>query len=91
MFTSVAEVAKNGLKLPSKGSVENTIGRVSDNELGSTISSLLSLLSSELSLSAKAYEDIGFAYEDAVSRGKLTVICGSLYLYSDLYEHLNKN
>ena len=38
--------------------------------------------------SGTAENDIGRAYELALSRGVLTVICGSLYLYSDLMEYL---
>ena len=37
-----------------------------------------------------AYENIGDAYEDAISRGTLVVICGSLYLYKDFREYLDK-
>jgi dihydrofolate synthase/folylpolyglutamate synthase len=35
-----------------------------------------------------AIPDIGEAYREATGRGRLTVICGSLYLYKDLYEYL---
>ena len=38
----------------------------------------------------ESHEDIGFAYRKAISYGKLTVICGSLYLYKDLCEYLQK-
>ena len=32
---------------------------------------------------------VGEAYEAAVAEGRLTVICGSLYLYRDLMLYLN--
>ena len=37
-----------------------------------------------------AFDTVGAAYERAVSEGRLTVICGSLYLYKDFMEYLNK-
>jgi folylpolyglutamate synthase/dihydropteroate synthase len=37
-----------------------------------------------------AMPDIADAYTEAKRRGKLTVICGSLYLYKDLSEYLEK-
>ena len=45
---------------------------------------------SEYGFSGSAYEEIGDAYHDATSRGKLTVICGSLYLYKDFREFYDK-
>lgn len=42
-------------------------------------------------ITGDAFEDIGEAYEAAKRLGKLTVICGSLYLYKDLCEYLEKN
>ena len=38
----------------------------------------------------EAFEEIGDAYRAALSRGKLTVICGSLYLYKDFREFYDK-
>lgn len=38
----------------------------------------------------EAYENVGDAYEAALKAGRLTVICGSLYLYRDFREYLNK-
>lgn len=36
------------------------------------------------------FDTVGKAYTEALSRGKLTVICGSLYLYKDFYEECLK-
>ena len=38
----------------------------------------------------EAFEDIVEAYYEAKKRGRLTVICGSLYLYRDFREFLDK-
>ncbi len=42
----------------------------------------------EYGISGVAFEDIGDAYMEAKGREKLTLICGSLYLYKDLHEYL---
>lgn len=44
----------------------------------------------EIGFSGEAFNDIGNAYEWALKEGRLTVICGSLYLYKDFKEYLNK-
>ncbi len=44
-----------------------------------------------LGFSGDAYSDIGEAYEAALQKNRLTVICGSLYLYKDLKEYLDGN
>ena len=38
-----------------------------------------------------AYEDIGEAYEYALSLGNTVIVCGSLYLYKDFKEYLERN
>lgn len=43
----------------------------------------------ELGFVGEAYDSIGAAYERALELGRLTVICGSLYLYRDLTEYLD--
>ncbi len=45
---------------------------------------------SELGYSGKAFSAVGEAYEWAISCGRLTVVCGSLYLYKDFKEYLMK-
>ena len=45
----------------------------------------------ELGYASEAFEEISDAYQAAIARGELTVICGSLYLYKDLCEYLKKN
>ena len=44
----------------------------------------------ELGYAGEAYDTVGAAYERAIEIGELTVICGSLYLYRDFSEYLNK-
>lgn len=41
-----------------------------------------------LGIKGKYFEEIGDAYEYAMSLGRLTVICGSLYLYKDFTEYM---
>lgn len=43
-----------------------------------------------LGIPGTAYPEIGDAYEAAVKTGRLTVICGSLYLYGDLKAYLEE-
>ncbi len=45
-----------------------------------------------LGFSGEAFENVGDAYEHALKTGRLTVICGSLYLYGDFkrYENAKK-
>lgn len=44
-----------------------------------------------LGAKASAYESIGEAYEAAKNSGKLIVLCGSLYLYKDFAEGVEKH
>ncbi|MBE6537414.1 MAG: bifunctional folylpolyglutamate synthase/dihydrofolate synthase [Ruminococcaceae bacterium] len=41
---------------------------------------------SKLGYDGKFYESIKDAYDEAISLGKLTIVCGSLYLYKDFTE-----
>ncbi len=41
-------------------------------------------------VAGEAYAEIGDAYEATKATGRLTLICGSLYLYKDLREYLDK-
>ncbi len=43
----------------------------------------------QLGFYGEAFENIGDAYELALSKDKLTVICGSLYLYKDFKDYEN--
>lgn len=43
-----------------------------------------------LGISGTAYPEVAEAYKAAVNTGRLTVICGSLYLYKDLKSALSK-
>ena len=44
----------------------------------------------ELGFFGPAFNTVGEAYEWALEEGRLTVICGSLYLYKDFKEYLNE-
>lgn len=46
--------------------------------------------SEEYGVFGEYFEEIGEAYERAIELNRLTVICGSLYLYKDFSEYLNK-
>ncbi len=80
---------KDSLALLSVGSTEFIFTTVKDNPRAATAKELKARAEG-YGYSGEAREDIGEAYELAKSRGKLTVICGSLYLYKDLNEYLNK-
>ncbi len=73
---------KRSLELLSRGETEFIFTTVKNNPRAMTASELRERALS-LGFEGVAYDEIGDAYRDAVSRGKLTVICGSLYLYSD--------
>ena len=44
----------------------------------------------EYGFTGEFYDEIGDAYAQAKKMGRLTVICGSLYLYKDLNEYLTR-
>ena len=77
------------LTLLSDGYTEFIFTTVKDNPRAMKAWELKSR-AEEYGFSGKAYEEIGDAYRDAVSRGRLTVICGSLYLYKDFKEFYGK-
>ncbi len=77
------------LKLLSLGDTEFIFTAVKNNPRASSANELKEIAES-LGYNGEAYEDIGEAYEAALSKGKLTVICGSLYLYKDFREYLDK-
>jgi dihydrofolate synthase/folylpolyglutamate synthase len=79
----------DSLRMLSEAETEFIFTTVKDNPRADTGASLKKRAEA-LGFCGYATEDIGEAYELARSRGALTVICGSLYLYRDLSEYLNK-
>ncbi len=77
------------LKLLSDGDTEFIFTTVKDNSRAMSAEELKAAAES-YGFSGDAYEEIGYAYREAISRGKLTVICGSLYLYKDFREFYDK-
>ena len=80
---------KDSLTLLSRGDTQFIFTTVKDNPRASSAAELKAR-AAEYGFSGDAYEDIGEAYEAAVALGKLTVICGSLYLYKDFSEYMNR-
>ena len=80
---------KESLQLLSENGTEFIFTTVKDNPRASSAEEL-KRRAAEYGYTGDAYEEIGDAYEAARSRGQLTVICGSLYLYGDLMRYLNK-
>ena len=81
---------ERSLELLSSPDTEFIYTTVKDNPRAMSAEALAEKAAS-LGKPGTAYEEIGDAYRDAIGRGKLTVICGSLYLYKDLREFLDKN
>ncbi len=79
---------KESLRLLSLGNTDFIFTTVKNNPRASGAVEL-SARAKALGYIGDAFEDIGDAYEEAVRRGKLTVICGSLYLYKDFREYLD--
>ena len=77
------------LKLLSEGETEFVFTTVKDNPRAMSAYELKKTAES-FGFSGEAFEEIGDAYREAVSRGRLTVICGSLYLYKDFKEFLGE-
>ncbi|MBE6634663.1 MAG: bifunctional folylpolyglutamate synthase/dihydrofolate synthase [Ruminococcaceae bacterium] len=80
---------KNSLRMLSENETEFIFTTVRDNPRAMTAKALAAR-ASDLGFSGVAFEDIGEAYEEARRRSRLTVICGSLYLYKDLKEYLER-
>ncbi len=78
---------KESLKLLSKGTTEFIFTTVKDNPRASGANEL-KIRAEKLGFAADAYENIGDAYEKALSKENLTIICGSLYLYKDFREYI---
>ncbi len=77
------------LSLLKEGKTEFIFTTVKDNPRAMSAAELKKKAES-YGFSGEAYEEIGDAYRAAISRGKLTVICGSLYLYKDFREFYDK-
>lgn len=77
------------LKMLNYGNTEFVFTEVKNNPRAMNASDLKEK-ALEYGISGTALADIGDAYEYALSRGVLTVICGSLYLYKDLQEYFEK-
>lgn len=80
---------KNSLKMLSACEAEFIYTTVKDNPRAMSANEL-SQRAEALGYPGAAFEDIGEAYYEAKKRGRLTVICGSLYLYRDFREFLDK-
>ena len=80
---------ERSLELLSSPDTEFIYTTVKDNPRAMSAEALAEKAAS-LGKPGTSYEEIGDAYRDAIGRGKLTVICGSLYLYKDLREFLDK-
>ncbi len=80
---------EESLYLLSRGKTEFIFTTVKDNPRAESADGLKER-AEFLGYDGEAYKDIGDAYEAALSKGKLTVICGSLYLYKDFKEYLDK-
>ncbi|MBQ7333604.1 MAG: hypothetical protein IJW38_04560 [Clostridia bacterium] len=77
------------LSLLKEGKTEFIFTTVKDNSRAMSAAELKKKAES-YGFSGLAYEEIGEAYREAISRGNLTVICGSLYLYKDFREFYDK-
>lgn len=77
------------LALLSEGETEFIFTTVKDNPRAMSAAELKATAES-YGFSGVAFEEIGDAYREAISRGKLSVICGSLYLYKDFREFYDK-
>ncbi len=80
---------RGSLRLLGKGNTEFIYTTVTDNPRAASAEELL-VKARSLGYKGEAYDDVGEAYEHAISRGKLVVICGSLYLYRDVRAYLDK-
>ena len=75
----------DSLKMLAYSDTEFIYTTVKDNPRASGAEEL-SKRASSLGFSGVCFESIADAYREALSRGRLTVICGSLYLYKDFSE-----
>lgn len=80
---------KDSLRMLSYSDTEFIFTTVKDNPRASGAEELYKRASS-LGFDGVYFENIGDAYREALSRNRLTVICGSLYLYKDFSEECLK-
>ncbi len=80
---------ENSLKMLSAGDTRFIFTEVKNNPRAMSAEALAEK-AAEYGFNGVAVPDIGEAYEKAKGEGLLTVICGSLYLYKDLREYLDK-
>lgn len=78
------------LSLLSSGDTKFIFTTVKNNPRADTAEGLRER-AAKAGFEGEAYESIKDAYERAISLGRLTVICGSLYLYKDLCEYLKRD
>ena len=79
----------NSLKMLGEGDTEFVFTTVKNNERAAK--ALETQARAQIcGYSGIAYEDIGEAYEYALSRNKTVIVCGSLYLYKDFRNFIDK-
>jgi len=76
---------KESLELLSENETDFIYTTVKDNPRAMSAAALAER-ANDLGFPGLAFEEIGDAYREAKVRGRLTVICGSLYLYRDFRE-----
>lgn len=76
---------EGSLRLLSEGDTKFVFTTVKNNPRAMSAADLQKK-AAELGVRGEAFGDVGAAYRAAVALGRLTVICGSLYLYKDFRE-----
>ena len=66
------------------------LNSVADNERSETPENLCKI-GADIGVIATAFADLQTAISKAKKTGKMIVVCGSLYLYQDLYKIIEKN
>ena len=82
------DIAGSFDQLKTSGVLENSevfAVKVKDNPRGADAEKICSI-ASDLGIKATPFESLEVAYKEALKNKKLTVICGSLYLYKDFAE-----
>ncbi len=80
---------ERSLRMLSRGSTEFIFTEVKNNPRALSAEGLKARAAS-YGFDGDAFPDIGNAVKEAKKRGRLTVICGSLYLYKDLCDCLGR-
>ena len=87
-FMGDKDIAGSFDQLKASGVLENSevfAVKVKDNPRGADAENICSI-ASDLGIKATPFESLEVAYKEALKNKKLTVICGSLYLYKDFAE-----